>query len=130
MGFWDDTYGFLSNVGTVRAHVGLWIAYAVAALLVLAVPIALVLRAFGPKTAAAAAAVPKPASKQAAAGEMWRDFQNGKPAALLASFACCVLTAVIIVVLSRWSLQATQKYKPYAALGGVDLVLDIFGGRQ
>ena len=126
MAFWDNTYGFLSNVGTLRARVALWVAYVVGALLVLAVPIALIFRAFGSKQPVRETA---PAPGQAGR-EFWRQFQTAKPAAVLASFACCVLVALIIVLLSRWSLQATQKYKPYAALGGVDLLLDVFGNRR
>ena len=123
MGFWDNTYGFLSDVGTARAHVGVWVAYVVGVLLVLAVPIALLFRAFGSKSAPARPSPPGPA---APGRELWRQFQAAKPGAVLASFACCVLVALIIVVISVWSLQVTKKYKPFAAFGGADLLLDVF----
>lgn len=128
MGFWDNTYGFLSNVGTARAQVALWAAYVIGTLLVLAVPIALLWRALSPKPVAgpvAAIAAKGPAVK----GDAWTQFQSAKPAAVLGSFACCVLLALVVVLLSRWSLQATQKYKPYAAFGGADLFLNVFQQR-
>lgn len=133
MGFWDNTYGFLSNVGTLRAQVGLWIAYVVGTLLVLAVPIALISRALSPKTgdslqapATASAAVTADAKSPGFKSDAWTQFQSAKPAAVLGSFACCVLIALIIVLVARWSLYATKKYKPYAAFGGADLFLDAF----
>ena len=119
-GFWNNTYGFLSNVGTLRAQVGLWIAYAVGTLLVLAVPIALISRALRPKTSDAATDAANGAS------DAWTQFQSAKPAAVLGSFACCVLMALIVVLIARWTLYATKKYKPFAAFGGADLFLDVF----
>jgi hypothetical protein len=138
MAFWDNTYGFLSNVGTARARFALWVAYVVGALLVLAVPIALIFRALGSKQPAAVEKETAPketapketAPKETAPENFWRQFQTAKPSAVLASFACCVLVALLIVLLSRWSLQATQEYKPYAALGGVDLLLGMFDNRR
>ena len=119
-GFWNNTYGFLSNVGTLRAQVGLWIAYAVGTLLVLAVPIALISRALRPKTSDAATDAANGTS------DAWTQFQSAKPAAVLGSFACCVLMALIVVLVARWTLYATKRYKPFAAFGGADLFLDVF----
>ena len=119
-GFWNNTYGFLSNVGTLRAQVGLWIAYAVGTLLVLAVPIALISRALRPKTSDAATDAANGTS------DAWTQVQSAKPAAVLGSFACCVLMALIVVLVARWTLYATKRYKPFAAFGGADLFLDVF----
>jgi hypothetical protein len=124
-GFWNNTYGFLSNVGTLRAQVGLWVAYVVGTLLVLAVPIALISRALRSSATATAADATDATDVKS---DAWTQFQSAKPAAVLGSFACCVLFALIIVLVARWSLYATKKYKPFAAFGGADLFLgaDLF----
>ena len=127
MAFWDDTYGFLSNVGTARARIGVWLAYAFAAFLVLLVPIALVARWRGANDPEPPAGS-RPLGPSSAGRDLWAKFKAAEFPMIVASFASCLLTAFLIVFISRVSLQLTQKYKPLAAFGGVDTLLDVFGG--